>query len=285
MAKYLNFNGELNLTEKPCLGIDNRALNYGDGFFETIRCLSSKPLFFHNHYQRLLKSMQLLKMELPSEWTEHYFQQQIFKLLQRNRIYKGARVRLTVFRKSGGLYTPTLHTPLFIISASFLENEYFNLNKKGVKVGIYTEEYKPINRLSSIKSCSALYYVLAGMWKKENRYDDCLLVNERGKIMEALSSNLFLVKDNVIYTPSITSGCVEGTMRRTILDIFRSGGMQVVENKGFDEQNLRSADEVFLTNAIQGVLPVSGYLDRRYYHNVASGLVNNLNQVCKDIHG
>lgn len=278
MSKYLCYNGELQQANDAVIKADNRCFNYGDGLFETIRCRNSKPLFFDKHYLRLRNSLDALKIVMPKEYTLQYFESLIYRLLQRNRLYKGARVRLTVFRQAGGFYTPSNNSAAFIITASSLDEEQYPIPEKGVRVGVYTDQYKPINKLSGIKSCNSMLFVMAGLWKKEMMLDDCLIINSEGKIIEGLSSNLFVVKDEVIYTPSTKSGCVKGTMRKTILEIAEQKGKVVQLNGGFSEEDLLNADEIFLTNAIQGVCHVAAFYSKRYYRKVSSFLHQELNQ-------
>lgn len=277
MSKYLCYNGELQLVTEATIYADNRCFNYGDGVFETIRCLNSRALFFDKHYQRLANSLRILKIKLPTEQNRAYFEGLIYRLLQRNRFYQGARVRITAFRNAGGLYTPTSNSLSFIITATALETEGFELASKGLLVDIYTENKKPVNVLSSLKTCNSLFYVLAGLWKRERNLDDCLIVNQQNKIIEGLSSNIILVKGKTLYTTVENCGCVEGTMQSTIMNICEESNLNLKLCDGFDERDLLNVDEILLTNAVQGVSYVSAYKSRRYYHSVASVLIKALN--------
>lgn len=278
MSKYLCYNGELQLASEATIHTDNRCFNYGDGIFETVRCLNSKALFFNKHYQRLANSLKALKIKLPAEYNQAYFESLIYRLLQRNRLYQGARVRITAFRNTGGLYTPTLNTVSFIITAFALETERYELAPKGLMVDIYTENKKPINILSSLKTCNSLFYIMAGLWKKEHDLDDCLILNHNNRIIEGLSSNIFLVKDKTLFATTDNCGCIKGTMQSTIADVSKECNLKLKLSNGFDESDLLNADEVLLTNAIQGVNYVSAYKTRRYYHSTASELTKALNR-------
>src|SRR5690606_21319524 len=89
--------------------------------------------------------------------------------------------------------------------------------KLSVKIGLYTDNYKPCNELSTIKSGNALLYVMAGIWAKEHGYDDVLILNEHGCVCEATGSNVFVVKDEKVFTPPVSEGCVDGVMRRFVI--------------------------------------------------------------------
>ncbi len=277
MSKYIILNGELRLSNQGLLHCDNRSFLYGDGFFETIRCLNSTPLFFNNHYRRILKSFGVLEMEKSELDSENYLRHQIKRLLQNNRIYKGARARITFFRNSGGLYTPEDNTVSYTITVSPLPDEFFKLKNTGIYIGMYSKLTKSVNELSCLKTNNSLLYILAGKWKKEHDYDDCLLLNQDNRIIEGLSSNLFLVKDNMLFATTDDCGCVQGTMRNTVIDIAQSLNIKTVLVHGFTEENLIQADEILFTNAIQGVSFVSGFQTRRYYNKFAKKLIEELN--------
>jgi branched-subunit amino acid aminotransferase/4-amino-4-deoxychorismate lyase len=282
MSKYLNLNGHQLLADQPVIRNTNRAFCYGDGIFETIRCLNSQPLFFDKHYQRLRDAAFHLKIDFPAEFTEDFFRQQIYSLLQRNRIYKGARARLSVFRADGGLYTPQDNTAKFLITVEALSTEKFELNQSGLHIDIYKEIVKPVNLFSGFKTSNALLFVMAGIWKKESQIDDCLILNQNGLIIEALASSIYLVKNNILVTPSVESGCVEGTMRRTIFELAKENNIQVVESEGFGESHLINADEIFISNAIAGIQWVGAYKEKRYFHGMASKLQSLLNEKVKE---
>jgi branched-chain amino acid aminotransferase len=277
MSKYLCYNGDFVSSESRVISTENRAFCYGDGIFETIRCLNSEPLFFTNHFHRIKKSLELLKIEFPGEYSENFFRHKIHYLLQQNRIYKGARVRIHLFRSSGGLYTPINNKVDFIITSESINSELYTLPSKGLKIGVYTENRKPVQPLSALKSTNALLYVMAGIWRKKQNLDDCLIVNEEGKIIEGLSSNIFLVKDQVLFTTTADCGCVDGTMRRTILQIANEKQLIVKEVAGFSEKHILNADELLFTNAM-GISYVSAYQNRRYYNSIARTIVKYLNE-------
>lgn len=277
MGKYFNCNGELLLQGNAVFHTNNRAFNYGDGFFETIRCLNSSPFFLDNHYERIIHTAKKLKLTLPDEFGRAFLKSEIYRLLQRNRIYKGARVRVTIYRDAGGLYTPQSNMAHFIITADPLPKEHFELNAKGITIEVYPEQYKVYSPYSDLKTCNSLLYVMAGIWKKELGVDDCLLKNQDELIIEGLSSNVFMVKEGEIFTPRISSGCVAGTMRRNVFELAQTANYKLTETTGFSIEDLFTADEVFLSNAIQGIVYVKGYRLRRYFHTIARDLLSRLN--------
>ncbi len=275
---YICFNGDFVKENQAVFTCQNRAFRYGDALFETIRVSSKNILLFDDHLKRLTKSMGFLKMNIPSNFNKEDLTEQITKLLNHNRLFQGARLRLTVFRADGGYYTPITNNISYIIEVEKLESEEYILNKKGLIIEIYDEFKKPINALSNFKTTNAFPYILAGIYKKENGFDDCILLNQSNNIIEAISSNIFLVKGKSIYTPSIDDGCVAGVMRNKIIDIAIKLKYIVFEDASLRITDLLDADEVFLTNAINGVKWTIAFRTKRYYNTVSKQLIAELNK-------
>jgi len=258
--------------------LTNRAFRYGDGFFETMHANGLDVQFLKSHYKRIKNSAEILKLELPKYFNIDFLQKQIEGLLVRNKLFQGVRVRLYIYRNSDGLYIPDSKKCDILIEASYLSDGYYRLNKKGLNIGVYDDMPKPITLYSSIKSINAQFYILAGVYAKENNYDDVLLLNNDNYIVEATSSNVFIVKDNTIITPSLVSGCVNGIMRNQIIDMANTLGYNVIFNN-ISLDSLNNADEVFLTNAVSGVRYVSGYKDKRFMKKTSSKLIDRLNTI------
>ena len=275
--QYICLNGDSYRTDEHVLSHHNRAFTYGDALFETIHCLGTRPQFLEKHWERLSQGMKILKMVsqgvLSSEIIEHF----IARLLNRNRTFKGARIRLTVFRNEGGLYTPDAESVSWLMESTALENEKYELNRKGLIADIYDELYKPVNILSNLKTTNALIYVLAGIYKKKNGLDDCLILNQFGRLAETTHSNLFIKLDDRLITPPLSEGCISGTMRSTIIGIAREEGY-VLEETGILEKYLLNAEEVFITNAIQGIQWIGTYREKRYFNFTARKLLARLNE-------
>jgi branched-subunit amino acid aminotransferase/4-amino-4-deoxychorismate lyase len=276
MKTYLNLNGQLLPSENVKIPYHNRAFRYGDGFFETIRCSMSKPLWMPQHFKRITKSARVLKFSLPGNSTPDFFSHKISELLQTNGHISGARVRLSIFRDADGFYRPDGDQSGFLIESLPLKTERYQLNKGGIVVGIFDEIRKPVNPLSSIKSSNALLYILASVFARENGWNDALILNSDGYIAEATSSNVFLVKEGRIHIPDINQGCVEGVMRSVLLSVLSREGYKIHECSLLPD-DLFDVDEVFLSNTISGVQWVRGFKHKRYYHKTSSRIIELIN--------
>ena len=275
---FVNLNGQLLSADKPLFALDNRAFRYGDALFETIRCHQLVPLLFDFHYERLIRGMSMLEIQFTHLPSREQLLEFIANLITRNRIYGDCRVRLTVFRADGGLYTPESNKPHFLIETTPLSTKGYELNEKGLLVDVYTEERKSESGFSPFKTGNSLLFVMAGLHKSRSGLNDVLITNTKGKIIEALASNLFWIKENVFYTPLRSSGCVDGVMRRQVLLLLKQNGYEVQELVGATKELLLDADEIFITNAIQGIQWVVGLDDKRYFSKLTKVIAKLLNE-------
>ncbi|RPH31271.1 MAG: 4-amino-4-deoxychorismate lyase [Bacteroidales bacterium] len=276
--RYIWINGDMISSDTPALVVGNRSFLYGDGLFETIHAYGTQGRNLNLHLSRLKRGMEILNIDLPPFLDENMLSKEITRLLNKNRIFESARVRLTVYRNQGGKYIPENNVAGIIIEVEPLELNMYQLNSKGYTIELYHEIRKPVNSLSSIKSCNSLHYILAGIFLKNNGVNDCLLINEHDRIAEAISSNVFIVKDDNIYTPAISEGCIPGVMREVIIKVAPKLGLKVNNQVAIPVQKLLDCDEVFLTNAITGIRWVGAFRQQRYFNKISKLLTDEINR-------
>ena len=274
---FVNNNGVLINAQTYALKAGNRGHLYGDGLFESIRVVNGKIINFSNHYNRLIDGMRVLKMKCQSSFTEEFLMNQINQLIDQNKITEGGKIRLSVDRKQGGTFLPKTNEVDFFIEARALPNNEFRLNEAGYMVDLYDDMKKPITILSNFKTKNCLIYIMSKLTAKEKGVDDLLIQNDQMGVVEGSSANLFVVSNGVLYTPSLDLGCLGGTMRMQIINIAIANNMKVYECN-ITPQNLLVADEIFLTNAIQGLTWVGEFRTKRYFNTVTNQLVDLLNE-------
>lgn len=280
MGQFINNNGVIS-EDMAVLKLSNRSFRYGDSLFESIRIANHRPQFLKEHLKRLHTGMQVLKMQPNPLLHESFLEAAILELAQKNDIGAGGRVRLTVYRNDGGLYTPDSNEVSFFIEIDALEEETYLLNAKGYTIDLFSEFKKQLNVLSTIKSANSILYVLASIHRKQLGLDECLLLNDKHCIIEAISSNVFAVKNGVLYTPPVGDGCVDGVMRKKIIEIAQANRIAVYEIS-IMQNVLLGADELFLTNAIYGIRWIVAYKQKRYFNNTSKRLIDKLNEVIKN---
>ncbi len=266
--QYCILNGHLISIYEPSVPFTNRAFRYGDALFESIRVCNNKIMFLKDHLTRLKLGMTVLRMNLSAEFTSENLGELMAGLLKKNEDLPNARIRLTVFRNGGGYYAPESNDISFLIESSPMASPY-ELNQKGIWVDIYADIKKSINKLSNIKSANALLYVMAGVAKQSMKLDECLLINENGTICEAISSNVFVVKNGTLFTSPLSEGCVAGIMRKQIMHLATENRILTFESP-LTMYTLLNGDEVFLTNSIQGLQWVGQYKDRFYTNKLST---------------
>lgn len=234
-------------------------------------------MFLREHITRLKLGMTVLRMNLPAEFITENIYELIIQLLKHNSHAPNARIRLTVFRNEGGYYSPETNDISFLIESEELDGG-FSLNQKGLWVDVYADIKKSINKLSNIKSGSALLYVMAAISKQSMKLDECFLINENGTVCESISSNIFAVKNGTIYTAPLSEGCVAGVMRKQIMNLAHEHKILAFESP-LTTYTLLNADEIFLTNSIKGVQWVGQFKDKFYTNKMAQFFTDKLNQI------
>jgi len=274
----ININGELHAPQAATLSFKNRGFTYGDAVFETIRVINGKIIFWEDHYFRLMASIRILRMEIPQHFSPEFLEEEILKLIRDNQLESAAaRVRFTVFRKEGGLFTPDTNSIGYVISAEALAQPFYLFNEEPYEVELFKDHYINSGLLSNLKSNNRVINVLGSIYAKENDYKNCLLLNEHKNVVEALNGNLFLVKGNEIKTPPLSEGCIKGIIRGKLIEIIRGLKDYTLVEAPVSAFELQKADEMFLTNVICGIQPVSRYRKKEFAARVAKDLLVKLN--------
>ncbi|WP_040412662.1 aminotransferase class IV [Desulfosporosinus sp. OT] len=233
----------------PCetlLSHDRLAL-FGFGVFETLLITEEGALFIDLHWQRMNIGADLLSLQLPekAEWLSR-----IQKFIEQSLSPLPYALRITL---SGGAPLANLPSKLFFHERSipYTPEQY----SQGIRLHILPTLRNEHSPLVSIKSTNYLENILAKETAKLQGADEGVWLNTEGYIAEGTMSNLFFVKNETLFTPSLASGCLPGTRRRLILSLARS--LQIPTQEGlYPLSDLFLADEIFMTNALMGIMPV-----------------------------
>lgn len=217
--------------------IPNRAMNFGDGLFETMVFDGTKIRFFDFHLDRLRLGMDTLKIE---GFTEAFAQLEGW--IRERFAGQQLRVRWNVFRAGSGKFTPetndasqTLHLQSLTSASPVKRQAAFS-----ELVSLYPHPW------SASKTLNALPYVLAAQEKKERGLDELILMDYRGKVAEASMANIFWRRGNKVFTPALECGCIAGVGRRAILEKIP----RLVTQGVFGSNELLSAEQVWVSNVI-----------------------------------
>ena len=273
----INFNGNI-IDNEEILTFKNRGYNYGDSLFETIKILNGKLLFFEDHYFRLMASMRILRMEIPMNFTMEFLEDEILKTLNSNNLLnESARVKLNIHRNEGGLYLPDTNYISYIISCQELKEDIYNLKDETYEVDLFKDYYITPDLLSTLKTNNKVLNVIASIYASENNLQNCLLLNTNKHVVEALNGNIFIVKGNTIKTPPLMDGCLKGIMRKQVIEILQSMSDYNLEETSISPFELQKSDELFLTNVITGIQPITKYRKKYFTNEVSKKLIQKLN--------
>jgi branched-chain amino acid aminotransferase len=272
----LNFNGQLSPNDEFIFKAGNRAFNYGDQLFETIRYSNGKLLFWENHYFRMMGGACILRMDIPIHLNIDFFESEILKTIYASMLtLDSARVRLSIFRKDGGRYLPHDRSLNYLIEIEKLDDKNWIFPVEGSKIDVFHDHKKPSGALSNVKGVRSIVSVLSAIYAKENYLDEAIILNSDSFLCETTSSNIFALINDVIYTPPASSGCVEGIIRKTLIDNAKDWGF-TIEEKQMKTFQLVKAQEVFLTNSMIGIQWVSIYKNKTYSNETSSELFKKL---------
>ncbi len=274
----INYNGNLVSKTDSFISSSNRGYAYGDALFETIRVVNNKILFLEAHYFRLMGSMRIMRMEIPMNFTMEFMQAEIFKSISANQLESSTvRVKFMINRSEGGLYTPTGKAIDYIVFTSKLDTDFYILSSAPYLVDLFKDFYVSPSLLSTLKTNNKALNIIGSVFAKENDYDNCLLLNTNKSIVEALNGNIFLVKGNTIKTPPLSDGCLKGVLRGELIEVIKQIPEYTFIEASISPFELQKADELFITNTIVGIQPITKYRKKSFTTNVAKNLLAKLN--------
>lgn len=272
----VNFNG--NIQDNSGILIENnRGFLFGDSVFETLKVVNGKVLFLEDHYFRLMASMRVCRMEIPMSFTMEFLEEQILKLIPFIKKSNAYRIRFSVFRKEGGLYNPKTREIDFLISGVSLLSTQYQISNDDYEIELYKDAYITKQLFSTLKTNNKMIQIAGSIFAEENDYKNCLLLNDEKNVVEALQSNIFMKMGNTLITPPLSDGCLNGIMRKQIIAIAKRIEGLVIEEKSISPFDLQKADELFLTNTIVGIQPITKYRKKLFEISISHEILKRLN--------
>lgn len=220
------------------LNLHNRAMNFGDGLFETMLWDKSQIRFFDKHLQRLVAGMNVLGLD-----SEQVNGLALSEFLNSKFPEERMRVRWNVFRAGMGKYTPETSQVFQTLQISKFSSA--PPAKLKIDVSLKIQLFPTI--WSAYKTLNALPYVLANQERKERGLDEIILLDSRGYISESGASNIFWMKGGVVFTPGLSCSCINGVSRQVILAYLDRKKIAFKEGE-FLPSELEDADQVFVSN-------------------------------------
>lgn len=256
----------------------NRSFRYGDGLFETIKLLQGRPLFYRSHYSRLVRGLDALQIQIPEDFTLHYFYRSLNELAKNGNI-KNGMLRIQAWRSGEGVYLPKENNFHWLIELFKDENDesFFQESNEMLHLGLFTKELKNVSTFSEFKTANALVYILAAHAAQKQQVDNVLILNRDENVVETIAENIFIYSHGVVKSPPVSDGCVNGIMRNVLKKIFLWNRIEFQETS-ITVHDVEAAQEVFLSNAIRGIVPVGQFKNKHYFNAFSNGLQIKLNE-------
>jgi branched-subunit amino acid aminotransferase/4-amino-4-deoxychorismate lyase len=245
LKEIIFLNGKFISQKEAKLSVLTPGFLYGWGIFETMRAYQKKIVYFDTHLERIQNASKIMEIKFP------YALKKLKKIIQTTLKINGftdAYVRLTLSKSKKGTDT--------LIMVKKYQPPSKQKYRKGFSAYISSFRQDENSFLARVKTISRLLYELAYQEAKARGFDEAIMFNQRGYICEGSRSNLFFVKNNELFTPALTCGCLAGITRHVIFDLAKKAHLKLYEGK-FTPQEVSGAEEAFLTNSLIGVMPLT----------------------------
>jgi branched-chain amino acid aminotransferase len=260
---YAVYNGKLVEADALLINASNRSFRYGEGLFETIRLQNGIMHLWERHWKRLSESLPQLYFSIPVHFSADGLKEEVIQLAKKNQCTDAARIRITIFKGEGGLWETPTTSFNYIIQCWSLQKKELSMNENGLDIGVFEAGRKACDAFSHLKSNNYQLYALAAQYAKLQKWNECLVLNQHGRICDATIANVFFIQNDTVYTPELYEGCVNGVMRNYLLQQLRANGINVAEGC-FTIDEVQKADEIFFTNAMYGIRWVKLWGDKIY---------------------
>ncbi len=250
----LNYNDVICTNDDLLYAAGNRAFRSGEGLIETMLWQKKAIRLYERHVQRLAHSLSVLGF---APFSDTQLQAAVAKVILANQEPETGMVRAQFFRNSEKSQLD------YMIEFLPLAAPSGNWPERGLTTGTCSTIVKSADSIASLKTTSRLPYIVAAQEAQDKGWDDTLLCNQHGRIAESTICNVFMIREGRIYTPPLSEGCIAGIMRGYLLDQSTVAGLEIKEVP-VTENDLDTADEIFLTNAIRGLQPVAVYNGKSY---------------------
>ena len=273
----VNLNGNI-VDNAHQISLENRGYQFGDALFETLKVIRGNILFWEDHYFRLMASMRILRMEIPMTFTMEFLEQEVLKTIEANGLGASVvMVRLYFDRSLGGQLHLKKQGVNYSILTEKMEHDTYYISESNYTIDLFKDYLSTPGLLSTLKTNNKIIHVLGSIYTEENELNDCLLLNTDKNVTQAITGNLFLVNGKTIKTPSLEDGCIKGIMRKQIIQLIKSMTDYDMVESSVSAFELQKADELFITNVIRGIQPITNYRKKTYGKEVLKSIVQNLN--------
>jgi branched-chain amino acid aminotransferase len=277
---YAMLNDDIIDSASASISISDRGFILGDGVFETMRSYKGHVFRLSQHIQRLFNSCKVFNINIGQ--NENEISDRVYKLIKKNELTE-ARIRLTVTRgeHNGSMALPTQNTPTILITAAGLPKTFLEEENKSVSVMTADIRFSKSNPTFKHKTLNRLPHMMARTQAEQNGADEALILEEKGNVVTCSTGNIFVVHGGQLFTPPLNGPVLPGITRDLVLELAFEAGVPVRQNY-FTPMMIKGADEAFMTNSVQEVLPIS-YVDGNQIGSGKKGpITSNLYKLYQD---
>jgi hypothetical protein len=232
------------------------------------------PMFFEN-IEEIKTVLQTLNIEIPDLLNDEHELFRITKrMLNKNRFFRSGIITIQV-------YISKTETNTIISSFAFSEFD-FPVSKEGLLINFSEFKKFSTNPLNQFSFFNNSFWEFAKGRNHETTFKNSILLNEKSAVCECISSNIFLIKSRVIYTPSVLTGCYIDSLRNLIIESARKSNLTIEESEGLGKEDVIQMDEIFLASEEHGIQLILGAENKRFVHNYSRKIHQNLNEYLKN---
>jgi branched-chain amino acid aminotransferase len=269
-------NGQLVLEEAAVVSVFDRGFLYGDGLFETLRLYHGRPFRWAQHMDRLRRGAGAIGLMLPLD--PDAMRSLVGDLVRANQM-PGGVLRIAVSRGSGPRgYSPRGAGPPTLVLSLHSASPLDPANPRRGRLGVSSFHLPAGDKLAAVKGASKLLQVLARAEAEAQGFDEALLLNTDGEVVEAASSNLFWIEGDTVCTPPLDSGALAGVTRELVLELCAARGLPTQE-RTITLEDLHSAQAIFLTQSVLEIISVVSLNERPVWQ---SALVDVIRDAYRD---
>jgi len=246
MPGYINYNGTILPENSAFISASNRSFRYGEGFYASVRVANGIVSLWDLHVERIKSAIETLGFKQPKFFSTDVLKEQLLKLCIKNNVPK-ARVRITFFQGSGGLFDDSNDFLEYIIETWPLLDVIPRWNVNGLQIGIFTNGLKAVDAFAPIQSNSAILQIMAAKFAKSNLWNDALILNHFYRFAESVIGNIFWIQSKQIFTNPLSEGPIDGVMRNYLVS-----KLPVIE-KPLSTDNISEIDEMFIASPVRGI--------------------------------
>jgi len=259
-------NGRFVEKKDALISVFDNSLLYAEGLFETFLAIDDRIIFVEDHLKRLYKGAEVIGLKIPVSSDKL-----IKWMIKTARLHPGKikKLRMTITSGEASKWIGKQGKSQVILSASphKMPEKPFAL-----LVSQYRVDQNSIFR--RIKTISYAIHAVALKQAHEKKYDDALMLNEKGNIAEVTSANIFWVEKGKIFTPPINAGCLEGVTRKSVLTESRKIGIEISE-RNITLSKMLKADEIFISSSLKLIIGVGKIIEGRKVHLIPAGPVTS----------